>query len=182
MFGRAKSSPRAPQVTVHSVIGPAMRVVGHCEFEGGLHIQGQVIGPVHGLDSAPTSLRIDPDALVQGEVCADHLVIGGTVQGQVLARQHLELLPTARVEGDVCYQSLDMRPGALVAGLLQPQLVPRPADAAPPASPPGPERTPAVQPADDPELHEPELTHEPTPEAADTRTEPEFELEPTPQP
>lgn len=175
MFARPKPSTPAPRVTVHSVIGPAMRVVGRCEFEGGLHIQGQVIGPVHGLDSAPTSLRIDPDAQVRGEVCADYLVIGGTVQGPVLARQHLELLPTARVEGDVCYQSLDMRPGALVAGLLQPQLVPRPADAVPPAPPPAPEQAPAGEPTE-PELQEPELTLEPT----DARPEPEFELEPSP--
>lgn len=54
----------------------------------------------------------------------DHISVGGTIIGPVLARDRLELLPTARIEGDVRYRMLEMQPGAVVAGQLQPQATP----------------------------------------------------------
>ncbi len=54
------------------------------------------------------------------------MIIGGTVVGPVEARESLELLATARVQGDVRYHMLEMQPGAVIAGQLQPQLTPPP--------------------------------------------------------
>lgn len=168
-----------------SVIGPDMRVSGSCEFQGGLQIQGQVLGPVTGILSAagvPSSLRIEAGAEVEGEISADHASIAGTVLGSVLVRGRLELLPTARVQGDVIYTDLDMRPGAQVTGLLQPQMVPRSQPETPPPPPEAPQSSPTSAAAHAGARQEPVFeasgldpqTQMPTQESP----EPAFELEP----
>lgn len=176
MFGRQKQVS-AQKIPVHSVVGPDMRLNGVCEFQGGLQIEGQVFGPVSGVAGVPSSLRIEAGGQVQGEVSADHVLIGGTVIGPVSAREHLELLPTARIEGDVRYKSLDMRPGAIVAGLLQPQLVPLPQDEASVAEPPLDKVQPDLTERQEPGLDEPAFEAEPA-DAAHGPREPVFELQP----
>lgn len=114
------------QPSVGSIIGAGMRVDGPCTFRGGLQIDGTVLGDVTAEGEA-TVLIIGETGQVQGAISADHVVIGGTVLGPVAARERLELQAKARVQGDVQYTSLEMQPGAVIAGQLQPRLTPPPA-------------------------------------------------------
>ena len=115
------------QPSVRSVIGAGMRVQGPCAFPDGLQIDGAVLGDVVAEGGQPSVLVIGEAGRVEGAVSADHVVIAGTVVGPVLARELLELQPTARVQGDVRYKTLEMQQGAVIAGRLQPQLTPPPA-------------------------------------------------------
>jgi cytoskeletal protein CcmA (bactofilin family) len=101
-----------------------MRVHGECVFEGGLQIDGDVAGAVTNVGDRPSVLLIGETGRVEGAVSADHVVIAGTVIGVVVASEMLELRATARVQGDVSYKTLEMQPGAVVAGQLQPQVIP----------------------------------------------------------
>ena len=112
--------------TIRSAIGAGMQVTGHCTFQDGLQVEGVVLGDVLGDESTPTLLVVREGGRIEGAVGADHIVIGGRVVGPVLARERLELLATGRIEGDVRYKTLEMQPGAVVAGQLQPQLTPPP--------------------------------------------------------
>ncbi|MCY7317485.1 MAG: polymer-forming cytoskeletal protein, partial [Ramlibacter sp.] len=60
---------------------------------------------------------------VQGAIDADHVIINGTVNGPVNARELLELQPRARIEGDITYKALEMHQGAVISGTLKPLLV-----------------------------------------------------------
>jgi cytoskeletal protein CcmA (bactofilin family) len=115
------------QATVRSAIGAGMRVNGDCVFEGSLEIDGAVLGNVTGQDGQPTELAIGETGSVEGAISADHVLIAGSVLGPVLARELLELHAKARVQGDVCYKTLEMQQGAVIAGQLRPQLTPPPA-------------------------------------------------------
>ena len=117
------------QPATRSVIGAGMRVQGPCTFSDGLQIDGEVLGDVAAEGSQPSLLVIGEGGSVQGAISADHVVIGGTVVGPVLARELLELQSKARVQGDVRYKTLEMQQGAVIAGQLQPQLTPPPAAA-----------------------------------------------------
>jgi cytoskeletal protein CcmA (bactofilin family) len=44
--------------------------------------------------------------------------VNGTVAGPVRATEYVELLPKARVTGDVCYKSIEIHVGAIVMGQL----------------------------------------------------------------
>ena len=117
------------QPATRSVIGAGMRVQGPCTFSDGLHIDGEVLGDVAAEGGQPSLLVIGEGGSVQGSISADHVVIGGSVVGPVLARELLELQSKARVQGDVRYKTLEMQQGAVIAGQLQPQLTPPPAAA-----------------------------------------------------
>jgi cytoskeletal protein CcmA (bactofilin family) len=105
------------------VIGTGMRVHGECVFEGGLQVDGDIAGSVTSVGAQPSVLLVGETGCVEGAVSADHVVIAGTVLGVVVAREMLELRATARVQGDVSYKTLEMQPGAVVAGQLQPQVL-----------------------------------------------------------
>lgn len=116
------------QPSVGSIIGAGMRVDGPCVFQGGLQIDGTVLGDVTAEGGQPSVLVIGEAGNVQGAISADHVVIGGQVVGPVQARELLELQAKARVQGDVQYKALEMQQGAVIAGQLQPRLTPPPAE------------------------------------------------------
>ena len=57
-------------------------------------------------------------AKVEGEIDVAHVVINGTVAGPVRATEYVELLPKARVTGDVSYKAIEIHVGAIVMGQL----------------------------------------------------------------
>jgi cytoskeletal protein CcmA (bactofilin family) len=118
---------------IKSTLGADMRVNGQCIFQGSLQIDGVVAGQVLAESGPGSVLVIGAGGRVEGAVCADHVSVAGTIIGPVQARERLELLATARIEGDVRYKMLEMQPGAVVAGQLQPQVAPPPAAPAEPA-------------------------------------------------
>jgi cytoskeletal protein CcmA (bactofilin family) len=114
-----KKQPHTP-----SHIGAGMKVAGPCAFQGELRIDGWIAGDVLADDSADSTLILSESGRVEGRVSAHHLYLAGTVVGPVIAGDVLELKATAHVEGDVRYKTLEMRPGAVVIGLLQPEFLP----------------------------------------------------------
>ncbi|MBN9406466.1 MAG: polymer-forming cytoskeletal protein [Burkholderiales bacterium] len=128
---------------VRSAIGAGMQVSGRCSFQDGLQIEGTVLGDVTGDEGAPSMLLVHEGGRVEGAISADHIVVAGLVVGPVLARERLELLASGRIEGDVRYKTLEMQPGAVVAGQLQPQVTPPPVRELPaPVEPAAPEAAP----------------------------------------
>ena len=121
--------------SVRSTIAAGMKVAGDCTFQEGLQIDGAVLGDVTAEGAGPSVLVIGEGGSVQGAISADHVVIGGTVVGPVLARELLELQAKARIQGDVRYQALEMAQGAVIAGQLQPQVTPPPPPPAASATP-----------------------------------------------
>ena len=118
MLGLKKQPP------VRSAIGAGMRVNGSCTFQDGLQIDGVVLGDVVADGEQPSVLVIGETGSVDGAISADHVVIAGTVVGPVVAYELLELHAKARVKGDVRYKALEMAQGAVIAGQLQPELMP----------------------------------------------------------
>ena len=122
------------KLSVRSTIGAGMHVQGPCRFQDGLQIDGTIIGDVVAEGGQPSVLVIGEGGRVEGAISADHVVIGGTVIGPVLARELLELQSKAQVQGDVRYKTLEMQQGAVIAGQLQPQVTPPPAEPVAPAA------------------------------------------------
>jgi len=104
--------------TIDSLIGANTRIEGNILFQGGLRIDGQVVGNVVASPDHPSMLVISEQARVEGEVHGGHLVVNGTVVGPLMAADMLELQPKARVKGNVHYKALEMHQGANVEGML----------------------------------------------------------------
>ena len=113
MFGKPnKASP------IDSLIGAGTVIEGNVTFTGGLRIDGQVKGNVRATGSKPGTLVVSELAKVEGEIDVAHVVVNGTVAGPVRAAEYVELLPKARVTGNVSYKSIEIHVGAIVMGQL----------------------------------------------------------------
>ena len=113
MFGKTtKASP------IDSLIGTGTVIEGNITFTGGLRIDGHVKGNVRATGNKPGTLVISELAKVEGEIHVAHVVINGTVAGPVQATEYVELLPKARVTGNVAYKSIEIHVGAIVMGQL----------------------------------------------------------------
>jgi len=113
MFGKSnKPSP------IDSLIGAGTTIEGNITFVGGLRIDGHVKGNVKATGGKPGTLVLSELAKVEGEIDVAHIVVNGTVAGPIRATEYVELLPKARVTGDVCYKSIEVHVGAIVMGQL----------------------------------------------------------------
>lgn len=114
MFGK-KHGKTIPG-SIDCLISAKTKVEGDIHFEGGLRVDGQVLGNLTG--NASSTLIVSDQARLEGEVRASLAIINGTVKGSVHTAERLELQSKARITGDVHYRTLEMHPGAVVEGKL----------------------------------------------------------------
>ncbi len=107
-----------PQNRIDSLIGATTRIEGNVFFSGGLRVDGAVRGNIAGLPDQPATLVVSEQARIDGEVQAAHVVVNGTINGSVDARETLELQAGSRVTGDIHYKSIEIQQGAVIEGRL----------------------------------------------------------------
>ncbi|WP_416885713.1 bactofilin family protein [Marinospirillum sp.] len=115
MFG--KNAPAANHFD--TLISSKAEIVGDIHFSGGLHIDGRVHGNIIADDDSKAVLRISDKGRVEGEVSVPHLVVNGTIVGDVHSCEHLELAAKAVVKGNIFYNTVEMVMGAQVDGRLE---------------------------------------------------------------
>lgn len=108
----------AAKNAVDTLLGKTTRINGDVYFAGGMHIDGQVAGNVRAADEVPSTLIVAEDAAIEGSVEVAHVILNGAVNGDVMARERIELGPLARVNGNVYYGVIEMATGAQINGKL----------------------------------------------------------------
>lgn len=106
------------EARVDSLIGAKTGIEGDVFFVGVLRLEGSICGNVRAPLGQPGTLIVSEQGRIDGEVAAPHLVVNGTINGQVTGFETLELRSSARVSGDVYYRLMDVRQGAIVEGRL----------------------------------------------------------------
>lgn len=114
MLGRKSRS----QASIGTLVGAETRVHGDIEFSGGFHVDGYVRGNVKATKDERSVLVISERGCVEGAVIVPHVVLNGTVKGDVRATERVQLGPKARVIGNVQYKLIEMSIGAEVNGKL----------------------------------------------------------------
>ena len=105
---------------IDTLIGRSARVQGDIEFAGGLHIDGCVTGNVRVVAGGTASLSVSEHGVIDGSVEAPLVVLNGTVNGDIVARDRVVLGAKARVRGNVSYGVIEMALGAEITGRLIP--------------------------------------------------------------
>lgn len=118
------------QHRIDTLIGKSARVSGDVDFQGGLHLDGRVMGSVRSDDSPGSTLSVSETGSIEGTVQVPNVMLSGMVRGDIHARERVVLGATARVEGNVYYGIIEMTLGAQIIGKLV-----RLAPEAPPAAP-----------------------------------------------
>lgn len=108
------TSTQQARDNVISIIGPGMRVIGDCETDGTLRIEGIVEGTVR----AGKAVVIGKDGAVKGDVITQDAIIGGRVTGAVVAESRLELQATCAVDGEIRARRIKLDEGGRINGTI----------------------------------------------------------------
>ncbi len=98
-----------------SVLGADVVVTGNIAASVDLHLDGRVEG-----DISCASLVQGRDSVISGAVSAEVARLAGTVVGSVSVRE-LVIQASARITGDVTYESLTIEQGSQVDGHFRPR-------------------------------------------------------------
>ncbi len=124
MFGSKDRSSR-PTMDIDTLIGARTRIEGTIQFSGGLRIDGSVRGSLISEGDQQSVLMLSEKGVIEGEIRAPHVVINGTLKGDIIASERVELAAHARVTGNIYYKILEMAAGAEVCGQIVRQEDPR---------------------------------------------------------
>ena len=126
MFGSdKKNSASRPSVQVDTLIGARTVIKGDISFTGGLHVDGAVHGALVAEPGGEALLVLSDKGIIEGEVRAPHVVIHGSIKGDIVASEHIQLAAQARVNGNIYYKLLEMAAGAQVNGQIVREEEPR---------------------------------------------------------
>lgn len=142
-----------------TLISEKSEVVGNLKISGGLHIDGHVTGNIDADPESGAVVRISDKGRVDGEIRAPHIIINGSVTGDVYSFQHIELAKKAHVNGDLYYSMMEMVMGARVSGKVVHQESVEPKKASAPVTKPA--AKPDLKPADKPAAKPADKTEKP---------------------
>jgi cytoskeletal protein CcmA (bactofilin family) len=117
-FETASSSIARPaydkaRASGHSIVDECLIMKGDLESEGDILVKGKVFGNIR-----CKVLIIDTDALVEGGVEAEEVIIRGNSKGTVNANR-VRLEKSASVDSDICHQTFSAEEGARIKGALR---------------------------------------------------------------
>lgn len=95
-----------------TVIGRDTRIKGEMQFEGGARILGTFEGKI----TANGEVEIAESATCNAEVEAERIVVDGSVEGNLEARDRLSLNANAKINGDITAGELVVTEGATFVG------------------------------------------------------------------
>ncbi|HXZ87526.1 MAG TPA: polymer-forming cytoskeletal protein [Candidatus Binataceae bacterium] len=94
-----------------SRIGKGTKISGKISFQAPAKIDGEAEGEISGDD-----ILIAQGAVVTARVAAARITIAGNVSGEIVARERVELLPTARAKCTITTPKLVLNEGAQFDG------------------------------------------------------------------
>ena len=116
MFNKGPKKRKAGKI--NTLLGQQTEIQGDIRFSGGLHVDGTVKGNVSADNDGRSMLSLSESGVIEGAVSVPYVVLNGTVAGDVLSSEHVELAAKARITGNVHYNLLEMAVGAEVNGQL----------------------------------------------------------------
>ncbi len=111
-MARGRENTQTSSEAVISIIGPGMTVLGNCESDGTIRIEGTVNGSV----KAGKAVVIGKLGLVTGDIMTQDAVISGRVEGKLVAASRLELQATSHIEGEVHTKRMQLEEGSVLNG------------------------------------------------------------------
>ena len=95
-----------------SLLSKKVNIVGDIEGNEDLHVEGRFKGSI----KITGDILVGPTGVVDADVEAENIIIQGKINGNVLARQQLEIQSLGQLIGDCSAQSIDIKEGAVFEG------------------------------------------------------------------
>jgi cytoskeletal protein CcmA (bactofilin family) len=95
-----------------SLIAPGMNIVGDCETDGTIRVEGRVEGTIR----AGKSVVVGRSGEVVGDIFTQDAVVSGRVSGNIAADSRLELQSTCDIQGELRSRRVQLDEGARFNG------------------------------------------------------------------
>jgi cytoskeletal protein CcmA (bactofilin family) len=118
MLAIGKSPNEKPCNTIDSLVGVKTDIKGDIVFSGGLRIDGKVKGNITAKGESNSTLVLSENAAIVGNITVPHVIVNGSVKGNVRAAERIEIQHKGEITGDVYYKVIEMAMGAVVNGSL----------------------------------------------------------------
>lgn len=130
-MSRDRGVKPSPPEQVISIIGPGMRVVGDCDADGAIRVEGTVQGNIR----AGKAVVVGKGGVVDGDIFTQDAVIAGTVKGVLRVESRLEVQASSNIEGEIIASKMQLEEGAMLNGTVQMgkgvEFTPRPSELQP---------------------------------------------------
>lgn len=110
--GRDSGGRAAPREAALSIVAAGTRIMGEVECDGVLKIEGTVIGTVR----AARQVLVAKGGSIEGDVFTREAVVGGRIEGAILADERVEVQASSAVHGDITTQRIVVQEGGEVNG------------------------------------------------------------------
>lgn len=110
-----KKKEELDYANVDTIIGKEMSFNGTLTGKGILRVDGNVTGEI----VQNGDIVVGESGNIEANIKARHITISGSVKGNVEASGLLQLLPVARVFGDIKVQNLSIADGAVFKGACE---------------------------------------------------------------
>ena len=101
-----------------TLIGQHSQLEGNITFDGGLRVDGNIVGNVIASDDADAVLTLSETGKIEGDVRVPNMIVNGTILGNLYSTGHLEIDENTQITGNVYYALLQMEEGAQINGNL----------------------------------------------------------------
>lgn len=98
------------------VFASEAELTGEFNFKDMVRINGHIAGSVH---SKTGTIIVDTEAKVDANVDVAVAMISGTVTGDIVARERVELGPASKIYGNIWTRSLVIKDGAIFEGVCR---------------------------------------------------------------
>ena len=114
MFGKEpeNTAPSATDPRGTSILAQGCRFKGEVEIQGVFRVEGEFEGSIR----TPEQLVIGKTGVVKGEIKVKNAIIGGRVNGNIIAENKIELQGGSHVEGDIRTRRLVIDEGVFFEG------------------------------------------------------------------
>ncbi len=96
-------------------IGPSITIQGEISGDEFLIVEGTVLGKV----CLKNGILVKQNGLIQADIDALSITVGGSVVGNITAREKIELLAEGKVEGDIRAPKIIIQEGAHIRGHIE---------------------------------------------------------------
>lgn len=114
-MSRDRGVKPSPPDQIISIIGPGMRVVGDCDADNAIRVEGSIQGNIR----AGKAVVVGKDGVVEGDIFTQDAVIAGTVTGVLRAESRLEVQASSRIVGEIIAARMQLEEGAILNGTVQ---------------------------------------------------------------
>jgi cytoskeletal protein CcmA (bactofilin family) len=91
-------------------------LAGEINFKDMIRVNGHIAGSVY---SKTGTIIVDTEAKVDAHVDVAVALIGGTVTGEIVARERVELGPSSKIYGNIWTRSIVIKDGAIFEGVCR---------------------------------------------------------------